>query len=177
VTGYVRTLRPARLLRGGGRLNGRLLARFARGGLWTCSTTLDHGRDWELRRVSSDEVDLVSTILPTPAGDNVVLERSTALFRYMLEMGRSTVFLSSSVRVVRGVVGRPFVIKVKALASRIVDGFANKSWRAQDGRHEGGIGSDRTFGCGDACEAERPTFSRRTVRRSLTWSRTRRGAG
>jgi hypothetical protein len=84
VTGYVRTLRPARLLQGGGRLNGRLLARFARSSLWTCTATLDHGRDWEVRRVSSDEVDLVSRILPTPAGDNVVLERSTALFRYML---------------------------------------------------------------------------------------------
>jgi len=83
-TGYVRTLRPARLLYGGGKLNWRLLARFARSSLWTYTATLDHGRDWSVRRISPGEVDLVSAILPTPGGDNVVLERSTALFRYML---------------------------------------------------------------------------------------------
>ena len=84
VTGYVRTLRPSRLLYGAGKLNWRLLARFARSSLWTSTATLDHGRDWTVRCVSPDDVDLVSTVLPMPGADDAVLERSTALFRYML---------------------------------------------------------------------------------------------
>jgi hypothetical protein len=84
VTGYVRTLRPARLLSGSGKFSWRLLPRFARSSLWTWAATLDHGRDWEVRRVSPNEVDLTSKVLPVPVGDTAVLERSEAMFRYML---------------------------------------------------------------------------------------------
>lgn len=119
VTGYVRTLRPARLWYGGGKLNWRLLARVARSSWWTWTATLEHGRDWEVRRVSPDNVDSVSSVLPAPVGDRAVLERSSALFRYMLSCPIAAMELYACRK--DGGIGGYFLLAFARSQARLVD--------------------------------------------------------
>jgi hypothetical protein len=83
VTGYVRTLFPMRL-RSGSSPPWKLLPRFARSVAWTLAAPAAHNRDWQVRRLASDEIERVVPVFPAPTRGMAVLERSVELFRYML---------------------------------------------------------------------------------------------
>jgi hypothetical protein len=80
-TGYARPLFPLRILRGGA--TWKLLPRFARA-LWRRSAAAAPGAAWQVRRVAGDEVGQIASVLPRPARDLAVTERSVGLFQYML---------------------------------------------------------------------------------------------
>lgn len=84
-TGYVRTLFPLRLLRVGGIRPSKLVPRVARSIAWTLVAPSVHSAEWQVHRLSGDDVQRVSAVLPVPARGMVVMERSVALFRHMLE--------------------------------------------------------------------------------------------
>jgi len=83
-TGYVRTLRPLRLLTASTRVSWRVVPRFARSVLW-CLTAPGDGTDgWQVRRLEPHEVQRLAPVFPVPKPDTAVLERSAGLLRHML---------------------------------------------------------------------------------------------
>jgi hypothetical protein len=83
-TGYVRTLSPMRLLRGGTIPVARVLPRMARSLLWKLAAPRGGSAGWEVRALAPDEIGRIESVFPSPVRDMAVLERSVALFRYLL---------------------------------------------------------------------------------------------
>jgi hypothetical protein len=83
-TGYVRTLSPLRLLRGGTIPVAKVVPRMARSLLWKLAAPRGGSAGWEARAVGADEIGRIESVLPSPARGVAVLERSVALFRYAL---------------------------------------------------------------------------------------------
>lgn len=84
VTGYVRTLHPTRLLRSGRLPPGKLLPRLARSVMWTLAARSASDSEWQVRRLSAADAVTVAQVLPVPTRGMAVLERTVALFRYVL---------------------------------------------------------------------------------------------
>jgi hypothetical protein len=85
VTGYVRTLHPLRLLKGGGLSSGwRIVPRIARSFAWALRAPGTHSAGWLARRIGADEVSSIAGVLPVPARGMAVLERSAASLSYVL---------------------------------------------------------------------------------------------
>jgi hypothetical protein len=80
-TGYARPLHPLRLLRGGP--TWKLLPRLARAA-WRRSAPATPEAAWRTRRLVGDEIGEITSVLPLPAHDMAVTERSVGLFRYVL---------------------------------------------------------------------------------------------
>ena len=84
VTGYARPLSPAALLGRPTRSRWKLLPRFARSALWALSAPAAETGGWQARRIDADEVEWISTALPTGEASIAFLERSPALLRHAL---------------------------------------------------------------------------------------------
>ena len=80
-TGYARPLFPLRVLRGGA--TWKRLPRLARAA-WRRSAAAAPGAEWQVRRLDADELGQIASVLPRPARDLAVTERSVGLFQYML---------------------------------------------------------------------------------------------
>jgi hypothetical protein len=84
VTGYVRSLSPTRLLRGGVGPAWKLLPRFARSIAWTLAAPSARSAGWQVRRLAAVDVNTIASVFPVPARGMAVLERSVELLRYTL---------------------------------------------------------------------------------------------
>lgn len=84
VTCYVRPLHPARILTPSAHPVSTLLPRLARSMLWKLQAPSSEINGWSVRQVDSAELFRVCSVLPAPAVETAVLERSEALFRYAL---------------------------------------------------------------------------------------------
>lgn len=82
-TGYVRTIRPGRIL-GSGSYSSRTLARFARSVVWTARAPARERDTFRVRRITSDTLRDLLAVLPTPVGDLAVFRRSEESLRYAL---------------------------------------------------------------------------------------------
>lgn len=85
VTGFVRPLRPFRILRDGGPANWRLAARLARGVLWKIRAPSARGATFHVRRIEAGQLDEIASLLPRPRAQMAVMERSTSIFRHLLQ--------------------------------------------------------------------------------------------
>lgn len=84
ITGYVRPLRPWRILAPGARVGWRLGARLLRGLLWKVRAPPIDAGDFRARRIGPEELALLGCVLPHPKAGLAVLERSPALFAHAL---------------------------------------------------------------------------------------------
>ena len=80
-TAYARPLFPLRILRSGATWN--VLPRLVRAA-WRRSTPAPPGAEWQARRLASEEVSQIESVVPLPAHGLAVTGRSVDLFRYVL---------------------------------------------------------------------------------------------
>lgn len=85
VTGFVRPLRPLRVLSDYRRTHWRILPRLVRNILWTATAPASTARGWTARRVGRDKIGSLNSLLPTPRADLAVMERTTVSFTHALE--------------------------------------------------------------------------------------------
>ena len=81
VSVHARPLFPLRLLRSGA--TWKLLPKLARAA-WRRSPPAAPGGTWRSRRLAGDDILQIASVLPRPAEDMAVTERSVGLFRYAL---------------------------------------------------------------------------------------------
>lgn len=86
-TGYVRTLRPLRILADRSGDKWRVPPRLIRSALWilTASEPKDATPGWSTRRIGSADTHAITAVLPFRAGEASAFERSESLFAYMLD--------------------------------------------------------------------------------------------
>jgi hypothetical protein len=84
VSGYVRPLSPLNLWREAGVDSWRIVPRMARSMLWLMTASRPSLAGWSVRPLAESESDQVAPVLPQARAGAAVLERSEALFRYML---------------------------------------------------------------------------------------------
>jgi Acetyltransferase (GNAT) domain len=85
VTGYVRPLRPLRLLHGRPSPGWRLPARVARSILWTLTAPRPTACGWQTLRIGAEQIDRIAGVLPESREGLAVLERTPQQLRYMLD--------------------------------------------------------------------------------------------
>ncbi|MHB8812888.1 MAG: hypothetical protein ACYDAE_06435 [Steroidobacteraceae bacterium] len=85
VTGFVRPLRPFRILRSGGPAYWRLAARFARGVFWKAQAPSTRGASGDVRRIEAGQLAEIACLLPRPRAQMAVMERSASIFRHLLQ--------------------------------------------------------------------------------------------
>lgn len=85
VRAHVRSLHPTRLLRAPASSGWKRLPRFARSVLWAIAAPRPSRGNWQVRRLTTDEIDRICTVAPRGRGSVAVFERTAALYRYMLE--------------------------------------------------------------------------------------------
>lgn len=85
VTGYVRPLRPLRLLRERPAPKWRLPPRLARSILWTLTAPRSAVNGWRARRIGAEEIERIAQVLPRNQEGLAVLERTPEQLRYMLD--------------------------------------------------------------------------------------------
>jgi hypothetical protein len=83
VTGYVRTLRPLRIL-GQSPTTGRVVPRLARSAVWSLTAPAADLNGWEVQRLGLEQLQRLAPLFPLPRDDVAVLERSEDLLRYAL---------------------------------------------------------------------------------------------
>jgi hypothetical protein len=84
VTGFVRPLHPLRLLRDGTIPAGRRLLRAARNLTWAFAAPAARRLDLRPFAVTVEDLGRIEPVLPRPAPGRMVVERSAALFAYVL---------------------------------------------------------------------------------------------
>ncbi len=80
-TGYVRPLRPLRIL-GSGKVSWRLVARVVRSAAWRLSAPSADMQGRHIERLGADEFHRLAPLFPMPVRDMAVLERSEELLRH-----------------------------------------------------------------------------------------------
>lgn len=84
ITGFVRPLRPLRIMRGGTRGGWRVLPRVLRSVLWASRAPRAEAGQWEVRRIGVEQLHCLGPVLPRPTGGMAVAERSEASLRHIL---------------------------------------------------------------------------------------------
>ncbi len=132
VTCYVRPLHPARLLAPSAHPVSTLLPRFARSMIWTLQAPSDEIDGWSVHPVASADLSRIRSVLPAPAPETVVLERSEELFRYALACPISPMALYSVERSgrTRGYFLLAFALRQARLADCWMDSADPEDWRA-----------------------------------------------
>lgn len=82
-TGYVRTLRPLRIL-GQRPLTWRVLPRLVRSAVWRLTAPPADLKGWEVQRHGANELQPLAQLFPLPRSNVAVLERTEELLRYTL---------------------------------------------------------------------------------------------
>ena len=83
-TGYVRTLRPLRLLDGALSAPWRAPPRFARGLAGALSAPAPAAGEWRARHITAEDLAQIGEVLPVSGRDITALERSAGLFAHWL---------------------------------------------------------------------------------------------
>jgi hypothetical protein len=83
-TGYVRTLRPLKLLSDGSRPDWRLLPRMARSAIWRMTAPRPDCNQWQSRRVAADQLGAFASIFAKSRSAVTAFERSEGELGYML---------------------------------------------------------------------------------------------
>lgn len=83
-TGYVRTLRPLKLLNDVSRPNWRLLPRMARSAIWRMTAPRPNCNHWQPRRVLADQLDAFASIFSRSRSAVTAFGRSEGELAYML---------------------------------------------------------------------------------------------
>jgi len=83
-TTYVRTLHPLGILGSTSRPRWRLVPRLLRSALWAAMAPRAQLADSQLERIGPEELHTLTALLPKPSPGLAILERSEALFRYLL---------------------------------------------------------------------------------------------
>lgn len=84
ITGYVRTLRPLKLLAYAARPSWRLAPRVARSALWCMTAPAQGFEQWRVRRIHSEQLGEILPLLRHGSGAVPAFERSEGLLRYVL---------------------------------------------------------------------------------------------
>lgn len=85
VTGFVRPLRPFKILGSGAPANSRLIARVARSALWKIQAPSARGAPCHVRRIEPGQLQEIASLLPRPRAQMAVMERSASIFRHLLQ--------------------------------------------------------------------------------------------
>jgi len=83
-TGYVRALRPLRLLNDTSRPSWRLLPRMARSAIWRFAAPRPDRHPWQVRRVVADQLHAFAPAFTKSRGAVTAFERSESELRYIL---------------------------------------------------------------------------------------------
>jgi hypothetical protein len=132
VTGYVRTLRPLRLLGAGGSTPWRPLARFARGVVRALATPTPAAGEWRARRINAADLGQIGAVLLTSRRGITALERSAGLFAHMLAcpIAPMRLYLLEHEGRVRGYFLLALVMAQARIADCWVDSDEPADWRA-----------------------------------------------
>jgi hypothetical protein len=132
VTGYVRPLRPLRLLAPSVHVTWRVPPRFLRSVLWTLQARRGGTDGWEVSRVNPDDLSRITAILPRPGSELAVLERDVDLFRYALAcpIASMSLFTVAKENRVRGYFLLSFALRQARLADCWMDSADPADWRA-----------------------------------------------
>jgi hypothetical protein len=132
VTGYVRPLRPLRLVAPSVHPTWRVPPRLLRSALWAIQTPRANTDGWTVSRINSDDVAAVAAILPRPTSGMAVLERSADLFRYALACPIASMSLFSVAQAgrARGYFVLAHVLRQARLVDCWMDSADPADWRA-----------------------------------------------
>lgn len=132
VTGYVRPLRPLRLLRDRPGPRWRLPARVARSILWTLTAPRPAADGWQARQIAAEQIDRIARVLPRSREGLAVLERTPQQLRYMLDCPTARMTLYGLER--DGHCRGYFILAFLPLQVRLVDCWTDSlepsEWRA-----------------------------------------------
>jgi len=132
VTGYVRPLRPLRLLRERPGPQWRLPPRLARSILWTLTAPRSAAGGWRSRRIEGEQIDHIASVLPRSREGLAVLERTPQQLRYMLDCPTARMDIYTCER--EGHCRGYFVLALLPAQARLVDCWMDSldpsDWRA-----------------------------------------------
>lgn len=131
VTGYVRSLRPVRLLAPSVHATWKVPPRFLRSVLWSLQAPRVDTDGWTVSRVELDDWSRIAAILPAPTSGMAVLERSADLFRYALACPIASIRLFSVEQGgrARGYFLLAFALRQARLADCWMDSADPADWR------------------------------------------------
>jgi hypothetical protein len=131
-TGYVRPLRPLRLLGPSVHAIWKVPPRLLRSVLWRMQAPPVDIDGWTVTRVHGDDASRLGPILPRPASGMAVLERGPDLFRYALACPIASMELFSVARDgrARGYFLLSFALRQARLADCWMDSADYAEWRA-----------------------------------------------
>lgn len=84
ITGYVRPLRPWRILRSGAKVGWRLAARYLRSALWKARAPAAEVTECRPLRIGARQLARLASVIPRPRAGMAVIERSPAGFAHAL---------------------------------------------------------------------------------------------
>jgi hypothetical protein len=130
VTGYVRTLRPLKLLSDASRPSWRLLPRMARSALWQIAAPRPDCNRWQARRISADQLNAFAPAFSKSRGAVIAFERSEAELGYILScpIAPMELFVLEQGGSLRGYFILAFVSCQARLVGSWVDSDAPEDW-------------------------------------------------
>lgn len=132
VTGYVRTLSPAGILRWPRGPRWKRALRVVRSLVWTLSAPRADMAGWQVQRIGADEVEMIAGTLPDSRPNMALLARSPELFRHVLACPIVPVELYALKKA--GRVGGYFVLSYAPGQARLADLWVDSQdpadWRA-----------------------------------------------
>jgi hypothetical protein len=132
VTMYTRPLHPLRTLAPSTHSPWTLLPRLARSALWMLRASSAVNAGWQARRLGPQDLSSLESVLPLPAQDVAVLERSSELFGYSLRcpIASMQLYALENAGRVRGYFLLAFALRQARLADCWVDSSDPADWRA-----------------------------------------------
>lgn len=131
-TEYVRVLHPLRYLTHSPQWGWKTLPKLARSLLWALAAPSRVGANWQWRRLASNQLQSLESVLPRPGAQAAVLERSSSLFAYMLKCPIASMALHRVEQAgrTRGYFLLAFVPGQARLVDCWVDSEQMEDWRA-----------------------------------------------
>jgi len=131
-TEYVRVLHPLRYLTNSPHWGWKTLPKLARSTLWALSASTHLGDQWKWQRLSPNQLPSLDAVLPRAGADGAVLERSGALFAYLLKCPIATMAMHRVDKAgsARGYFLLAFVPGQARLVDCWVDSREPSDWRA-----------------------------------------------
>ncbi len=129
---YVRALHPLRCLTFSARWTWKTPLKFLRSVVWAIAAPAVHCGDWVTRQLTPEQVQSIAAVLPSAGANRAVLERSTALFTYLLDCPIATVTLHSVEKAghIRGYFMLAFVPGQARLVDCWIDSSEPDDWQA-----------------------------------------------
>jgi hypothetical protein len=131
-TPFVRALHPLRCLTVSAPWNWKTLPKFLRSVAWALAAPPVHCGDFLACRIMPDQVQSVAAVLPSAGAHQVVFERSTALFKYLLDCPIASMALYSVEKAgrIRGYFLLAFVPGQARLVDCWIDSSEANDWQA-----------------------------------------------